>query len=64
VDYPTQYAGMMGSAPDRIEIDTSDGEMGADWHAQLEALDAQLDALAQDVERGERTHQQGHAQGW
>jgi hypothetical protein len=54
VQYPTQYAGMMGSAPERIEIDTSDTEMGQSWHDQLAALDARLEQLAQE----QNPHQQ------
>jgi hypothetical protein len=56
-DYPTQYAGSMGSAPDRIEIDTSDAEMGQRWQDQLAALDARLEALVQGQDP-HRQHQQ------
>jgi hypothetical protein len=59
VEDPTQYAGMMGSAPERLEIDTSDMEMGQRWQDQLAALDARLGALAQE----QTAHQQHHEQG-
>jgi hypothetical protein len=57
-DYPTQYAGSMGSAPNRIEIDTSDPEMGQRWQDQLAALDARLGAFVQE----QTAHQQHHEQ--
>jgi hypothetical protein len=44
----------MGSAPDRIDIDTSDAEMGQRWQDQLAALDARLEQLVQ----GQGPHQQ------
>jgi hypothetical protein len=59
VEYPTQYAGMMGSAPERLEIDMSDTEMGQRWQDQLAAFDARLGALAQE----QTAHQQHHEQG-
>jgi hypothetical protein len=58
-DYPTQYAGSMGSAPDRIEIDTSDSDMGQRWQDQLAALDARLEALAQETPAHQQHHEQG-----
>jgi len=56
VEYPTQYAGMMGSAPERLEIDTSDTEMGQRWQDQLAALEARLGAVVQE----QTAHQQNH----
>ena len=56
--YPTPYAGMIGSAPDRVEIDTSDSDMGASWQQTLEHLQARLDALERDFPAQPRA--QGH----
>jgi hypothetical protein len=55
-DYDTQYTGLMGSAPpDRIEIDTSDHDMGGRWTEQLAALEARLDALTRETQAQEQT---------
>jgi hypothetical protein len=59
VEYPTQYAGMMGSAPERLEIDTSDTEMGQRWQDQLAALEARLGAVVQEQAAYQQSHEQG-----
>jgi hypothetical protein len=53
-DYETQYTGILGHAPERIEIDTSDHDMGGKWTEQLAALDARLDKLTRETQ----THEQ------
>jgi len=58
-EYPTQYAGMMGSAPERLEIDTSDTEMGQRWQDQLAALEARLGAVVQEQAAYQQSHEQG-----
>jgi hypothetical protein len=60
---PPPAARMMGSLPERIEIDTSDGEMGETWQAQLAALDARLSALMEQVGDQAQAHQQSHGMG-
>jgi len=44
---------------ERLVIDTSAGDTGGCWEAQLAAIEARLDALAQAVEAPDRTHEQG-----
>ena len=48
--YATQYTGMLGSSPGRIEIDTSDTDMGGRWQDQLAVFEARLDLLAQEAD--------------
>jgi hypothetical protein len=45
--------------PNSLEIDTSDDDLGEKWQAQLAALDARMEALAQESERHEQTQRQG-----
>ena len=56
---PTQEAGRMGSLPECMAIDTSDGEMGETWQAQLAALGARLAALVEQVADQGHEHSQG-----
>jgi hypothetical protein len=56
---PTQEAGRMGSLPEGMAIDTSDGEMGETWQAQLAALDARLAAVVEQVADQGHEHSQG-----
>jgi hypothetical protein len=63
-DDPTHYAGMMGSAPARLEIDTSDPDMGQGWQATLAALDARLEALLHDAPGQEPHHAQNQGREW
>jgi hypothetical protein len=62
-DYPTQYAGLMGSAPDPVDIDTSDPDRGPAWQQTIQQLQARLDALEQDVPAQEQAHDQDHDAG-
>jgi hypothetical protein len=53
-DYETQYTGMLGSTPDRIEIDANDHDRGEEWQAQYAALEERLDELTRETQ----THEQ------